>query len=156
MEIWHRTCKILIDASAGRMYIRCTATPFMKPKLVPLQIAKKAPGASAPRKEQEPFLANESQASSKGEAQSSIGANRKIMVVDDNPIVLKAFELKLKANGFEVITASDGSSVVGMAGQQNPDLIILDVNFAPGHGTGGAQWSGLSIVQWLARFQELA
>lgn len=128
----------------------------MKPKLVPLQIAKKTPGISAPRKEKDPFLDNEAQSLSKGEVQSNLGANRKIMVVDDNPIVLKAFELKLKANGFQVVTTSDGSAVVGTAGQQNPDLIILDVNFPPGHGTGGAQWSGLSIVQWLGRFKELA
>jgi len=32
--------------------------------------------------------------------QPAIGENRKILVVDDNPVVSKAFELKLKALGF--------------------------------------------------------
>ncbi len=128
----------------------------MKPKLVPLQIEKKAPGGPALRKEQEPFLLNEPQTLSQSDKQSSLGGNRKILVVDDNPVVLKAFEMKLKANGFNVITAADGSNVVSTAGQESPDLIILDVNFAPGGGTGGAQWNGLTILQWLGRFQEVA
>ncbi|HZQ45754.1 MAG TPA: response regulator [Verrucomicrobiae bacterium] len=128
----------------------------MKPKLVPLQIAKKPSGSAAPSKEKDLFLSNEAQTLSQSETQSSLGGNRKILVVDDNPTVLKAFELKLKANGFEVITTTDGSQVVSTAGQESPDLIILDVNFAPGGGTGGAQWNGLTILQWLRRFQEVA
>ena len=41
---------------------------------------------------------------------SSLGQNRKILVVDDNPVVLLAFEMKLKSLGFQVVTASDGSA----------------------------------------------
>jgi DNA-binding response OmpR family regulator len=128
----------------------------MKPKLVPLQIETKAPTGLAPRKEQDAFLSNESQSLSTKDVQSSLGAGRKILIVDDNPIVVKAFELKLKANGFSVVTAPDGTNVVTLAGKESPDLIILDVNFAPEKGTGGAQWSGLTIMQWLKRFQEVA
>lgn len=128
----------------------------MKPKLVPLQIATKAPSGPAASKEKEPFLSDEAQTLSESAVQSSLGANRKILVVDDNPVVLKAFELKLKANGFNVITASQGAAVVSTAGQESPDLIILDLNFAPAGGTGEAQWNGLSIIQWLGRFPEVA
>ena len=104
----------------------------MKPKLVPLQIATKTSNAPALRKEQEAFLSNEAKTLSQSDVQSSLGGNRKILVVDDNPIVLKAFELKLKANGLNVLTAADGSAVVSVAGQENPDLIVLDINFSPG------------------------
>lgn len=128
----------------------------MKPKLVPLQIATKAPGGPPPPQEKELFLSNEAQTSSTSQTQTSLGENRKILVVDDNPVVLKAFEFKLKAKGFSVVTATDGAAVVSTAGQEGPDLIILDINFAPGGGTGGAQWNGLTILQWLARFQEVA
>lgn len=128
----------------------------MKPKLAPLQIATKAPSGPAVPPEKEPFSSNEAQTLSRIEGQTLPGENRKILVVDDNPTVLKAFELKLKANGFSVVTAMDGAAVVSTAGQENPDLIILDINFAPGGGTGGAQWNGLTILQWLGRFQEVA
>jgi CheY-like chemotaxis protein len=84
----------------------------------------------------------------------SLGQNRKILVVDDNSVVLKAFELKLKALGFEVITANDGSAAVSIARQERPDLIVLDVNFPPDVGNSGLQWDGFNIMQWMRRFQE--
>src|SRR5580692_10849045 len=56
--------------------------------------------------------------------QALIGKDRTILVVDDNNVVLKAFELKLKALGFKVLTASDGSGAVSTARQDRPDLIV--------------------------------
>lgn len=87
---------------------------------------------------------------------TSLGQNRKILVVDDNPVVLKAFELKLNALGFQVITASDGSSAVSIARHERPDLIVLDINFPPDVGSSGLQWNGFNIMQWMHRFQEAA
>lgn len=86
----------------------------------------------------------------------SLGQNRKILVVDDNPVVLKAFELKLSALGFQVICASDGSSAVSTARNERPDLIVLDINFPPEVGSSGLQWNGFNIMQWMQRFQEAA
>jgi hypothetical protein len=60
-----------------------------------------------------------------------IGKNRKVLVVDDNPVVLKSFELKLKASGFDVLTATEGAAAVSLARQTKPDLIVLDINFPP-------------------------
>jgi two-component system, cell cycle response regulator DivK len=85
-----------------------------------------------------------------------LGLDRKILVVDDNPVVLKTFELKLKALGFKVITASDGASAVSLARQEKPDLIVLDINFPPDVGSSGLQWDGFNIMQWMQRFQEAA
>jgi CheY-like chemotaxis protein len=85
-----------------------------------------------------------------------LGQNRKILVVDDNPVVLKAFELKLKALGFNVLTATDGSEAVSTARHERPDLIILDINFPPDIGSSGLQWDGFNIMQWMQRFQEAA
>jgi two-component system, OmpR family, KDP operon response regulator KdpE len=89
-------------------------------------------------------------------AEAGIGQNRKILVVDDNPVVLKAFELKLKALGFTVLTATEGASAVSTARQQQPDLIVLDINFPPDVGSSGLQWNGFNIMQWMQRFQEAA
>jgi CheY-like chemotaxis protein len=86
----------------------------------------------------------------------AFGKDRTILVVDDNNVVLKAFELKLKALGFRVVTASDGSSAVSTARQDRPDLIVLDINFPPEVGSTGLQWDGFNIMEWMRRFREVA
>jgi two-component system cell cycle response regulator DivK len=84
------------------------------------------------------------------------GTNGTILVVDDNPVVLKAFDLKLKSIGFRVISALDGSSAVSMARQEKPNVIVLDINFPPDVGRTGLQWDGFSIMEWMRRFKEVA
>jgi two-component system cell cycle response regulator DivK len=88
--------------------------------------------------------------------EASLGQNRKILVVDDNPVVLKAFELKLRALGFQVLTVGDGAGAVSIARNERPDLIVLDINFPPEVGSSGLQWDGFNIMQWMQRFQEAA
>jgi two-component system response regulator MprA len=123
----------------------------MQPKL-PLQLSGKEKKGNAPLKEKLPFVGDEAGI----EPQASAGQNRKVLVVDDNPVVLKAFELKLKGSGFVVNTAMDGAAAVSAVGRDRPDLIILDINFPPGSGASGLQWNGLTIMQWMRRFQEAA
>jgi CheY-like chemotaxis protein len=74
---------------------------------------------------------------------------KKILVVDDNEIVLKTISLKLQGAGYDVITAMDGSEAVAMARKQSPDLIILDVSFPPD--VGGVPWDGFRIMEWFHR-----
>jgi CheY-like chemotaxis protein len=88
--------------------------------------------------------------------ETPIGKNRTILVVDDNNVVLKAFELKLKALGFKVLTATDGSGAVSTARQDRPDLIVLDINFPPEVSSTGLQWDGFNIMEWMRRFREVA
>src|SRR6185437_227549 len=89
-------------------------------------------------------------------ATPSIGQGRKILVVDDNPVVLKAFEMKLNSLGFQVVTATDGSAAVSRARNEKPDVVVLDVNFPPDVGSTGLQWDGFNIMQWMKRFQDAA
>lgn len=77
---------------------------------------------------------------------------RTILVVDDNPVVLKAFELKLKADGFAVCTTPNAASVAGMADTAKVDVIILDIHFPAG---GHMEWSGFTVLRWLKRFPAL-
>lgn len=53
--------------------------------------------------------------------------NKKILVVDDEPHLLLLMEARLKASGYEVLTAADGQTALEMAKKQNPDLMILDL-----------------------------
>lgn len=52
---------------------------------------------------------------------------KKILVVDDEPNVAHLIQLRLKANGFDVVTASDGADGLRIAKECRPDLILLDV-----------------------------
>jgi DNA-binding response OmpR family regulator len=81
--------------------------------------------------------------------------SHKILIVDDSPLILKAFSNKLKTCGYDVLTAQDGGTAVNLARQQQPDLIILDINFPPdvAHG-GGVAWDGFLIINWLRRIEE--
>ena len=51
----------------------------------------------------------------------------RILIVDDNPTNVKVLQTRLAAEGYEVITASDGEEGLATARQQTPDLILLDV-----------------------------
>jgi CheY-like chemotaxis protein len=79
---------------------------------------------------------------------------KKILVVDDNEVVLKTLSLKLKAGGYDVLTAMDGSQAVSTARLKQPDLILLDINFPPE--VAGVPWDGFRIIQWLKRMEETA
>lgn len=77
---------------------------------------------------------------------------KKILIVDDNEVILKTLSLKLKAGDFEVLTAVDGSEAVSAARTKQPDLILLDIGFPPE--VSGVPWDGFRIIQWLKRLEE--
>jgi CheY-like chemotaxis protein len=80
---------------------------------------------------------------------------KKILVVDDNEVILKTLSFKLKANNYDVVTALDGSEAVAAVRKEKPDAILLDISFPPdvAHG-GGVPWDGFRIIQWLRRMDE--
>ena len=52
---------------------------------------------------------------------------KKILVVDDEALLVKGIRFNLQNDGYEVITGSDGVEAVELAQSQKPDLIVLDV-----------------------------
>ena len=80
---------------------------------------------------------------------------KKILIVDDSVIILKTLTTKLRAAGYQVFTAIDGSEAVSTVRRDRPDLILLDINFPPdvSHG-GGVAWDGFLIMNWLRRMEE--
>ena len=67
----------------------------------------------------------------------------KILVAEDELIMLKTIELRLKKDGHEVITCNDGREAIQKIEAINPDLIITDIMmpFA----------SGLEIIEAVKR-----
>jgi DNA-binding response OmpR family regulator len=58
----------------------------------------------------------------------------KILVVDDDPDLLRALRLRLRANHYEVVTACDGYTAIASAQKERPALIILDLGLPAGDG----------------------
>jgi len=58
---------------------------------------------------------------------------KKILVVDDEQDMAIALKVRLKANGYNVVFASDSVEAFTVAKEENPDLIILDI-LIPGGG----------------------
>lgn len=52
----------------------------------------------------------------------------KILAVDDQPLILKAIEHKLKNEGFELHFANDGEQAINTFESISPNLLILDLN----------------------------
>lgn len=52
---------------------------------------------------------------------------KKILVVDDEPGIVKMLESRLEKSGYQVSTAMDGLDGLNKARTEHPDLILLDV-----------------------------
>jgi DNA-binding response OmpR family regulator len=51
----------------------------------------------------------------------------RVLVADDDPVILRLIEVNLGLEGFEVETATGGEEAIAKAGQTQPDVILLDV-----------------------------
>ncbi len=63
----------------------------------------------------------------------------KVLVVDDEPGILRLVEAKLEMSGFEVVTAGDGEEGVRMALAEKPDVVLLDLTMPKLGGYAAAQ-----------------
>jgi two-component system KDP operon response regulator KdpE len=51
----------------------------------------------------------------------------RVLIVDDEPQILRALRINLTARQYEVVTAVDGSQALRAAADDRPDLIVLDL-----------------------------
>lgn len=52
---------------------------------------------------------------------------KRLLLVEDEADLVEVVKIRLEANGYEVLTASDGQQALDRARGENPDLIILDL-----------------------------
>jgi len=52
---------------------------------------------------------------------------KRILIVDDDPAVLRTMRLKLDREGYQVTTAENGFEAGVIVSQQRPDLVLLDL-----------------------------
>ena len=53
--------------------------------------------------------------------------NRKALVIEDDKNIAELLRLYLEKDGFEVSIASDGGTGLRLAGETEPDVILLDI-----------------------------
>ena len=54
-------------------------------------------------------------------------ADPKVLVVDDDPVILKLLQVNFEMEGFEVLTAGDGAEGLRAAQEGRPDIIVTDL-----------------------------
>ncbi len=77
---------------------------------------------------------------------------KKILVVDDDTVIVKTTSMKLEANGYKAVSANDCSSAIEAVRKEKPDLILLDLTFPPD--VGAVAWDGFLLMSWLHRLPE--
>jgi len=74
----------------------------------------------------------------------------RVLVVDDEPQILRALRINLRARGYDVLTAPTGSDALNEAARGSPDLVILDLGLPDLDGVevirGLRGWSKAPIV----------
>lgn len=82
----------------------------------------------------------------------------RILVVDDEPLYVHLLQVNLKAEGYEVITGSNGEEALEKVSSQSPDLVILDVMMPKLDGITTCerirQFSNVPIIMLTARGEE--
>jgi CheY-like chemotaxis protein len=90
-------------------------------------------------------------------AETAIPGGKKILVVDDDQVILKTLSMALISNGYQVFTATDGPGAASIVAQERPDLILLDLLFPPDAvNVGGALQDGFFIIEWLRHMGKAA
>ena len=51
----------------------------------------------------------------------------RVLVVDDEPQILRALGINLRARGYEVDLAPDGERALDVAARHHPDVVVLDL-----------------------------
>ncbi len=84
----------------------------------------------------------------------------RVLVVDDDPRILKTLEVNLRARGYDVDLARTGEQALQLAARHHPDAVILDLGLPSMDGLDVVQglrgWSSVPIVVLSGRGTETA
>ena len=72
---------------------------------------------------------------------------RKVLVVDDEKLIVKGIRFSLEQDGFEVACAYDGEEALQMAKEMEYDMVLLDVMLP--------KLNGFEVCQAIREFSEM-
>jgi two-component system, OmpR family, KDP operon response regulator KdpE len=74
----------------------------------------------------------------------------RVLVVDDEPQIVRALSINLRARGYDVHTATTGTEALQVAARRHPDLVVLDLGLPDMDGVevihGIRGWSSVPIL----------
>ena len=73
-------------------------------------------------------------------------AERKVLVVDDEIHIVHVVAIKLRNNGFEVISAANGAEAFELACEEKPDIIVTDFQMPV--------MTGVQLVEKLRQYEQ--
>jgi len=83
----------------------------------------------------------------------------RVLVVDDEPQIVRALVVNLRARGYDVLIAQDGRSALALASERRPDLIVLDLGLPDLEGTevivALRSWTTVPIIVLTGRTDQI-
>ncbi len=73
---------------------------------------------------------------------------RKVLLVDDNPVILEMLQRRLQREGYQAVTCTESLRAVEVCREEKPDLVVLDI-LMPGK-------NGWEIMEEMAGDPEIA
>jgi two-component system KDP operon response regulator KdpE len=84
----------------------------------------------------------------------------RVLVVDDEPQILRALRINLAARAYDVVTAADGQQALAAAAKALPDIVVLDLGLPDMDGVdvirGLRGWTAVPIIILSGRSQSAA
>ena len=71
---------------------------------------------------------------------------KRILLVDDEPELLKAMRIRLTSWGYDVLTAANGKEAIQLVKKEVPDAVILDIMMP--------EWDGIETLKRIRRFNK--
>ena len=72
---------------------------------------------------------------------------KRVLVVDDEPRILRFVSTSLRLAGFDVTTTTSGEEALNLAQSQKPDIMLLDILMLP--------VSGFQVLEQLRAFSRM-
>jgi two-component system, OmpR family, KDP operon response regulator KdpE len=85
-----------------------------------------------------------------GPPASAAARPTRVLIVEDEPALLRALRIDLRARGYEVLTAATGRDALDRAARHPPDAVLLDLGLPDGDGTdvirAMREWSSAPVI----------
>jgi len=73
---------------------------------------------------------------------------QKVLIIDDEPVLLEAIAKKLDLEGYDIVTALDGVEGIEKIRKENPDIILLDILMP--------KMNGMELIEEINKDSELS